>query len=145
MIELTHNGKTLSIANWSKLTNILPDTIRARRKAGWPDAACLGFEPPPRHMHNGHMVRNPCLADKRSTEPPEPLLIVTKTVEVIDGSTVGKNAKRIRRKLGVTQEQAAKDLMCPEYPKYERGERRWTEEMIERFNAVAAGWVVQDG
>lgn len=144
MIQLEHNGKRLYIANWARILNIQPDTIRARRKAGWSDAACLGFEPPPRIAHRGHMVRSAMLCDKRSTEPPEPLQVVTKTIEVIDCETVGKNAKRIRRKLGVTQEQAAKDLGYPDYPKCERGERKWTEELIDRFNRVAAGWVVSN-
>lgn len=145
MIELTYNGKTLSVGNWAKLRRIKPDTIRSRKVRGHSDAVCLGYELFPRKRREKPVPPDSTLAKKQSANPPETLVAQTVLIEVIDSIAVGKEAKRIRRAAGVTQQQAMAQMRVGEYDKLERGERQWTDALIERFNAVAAGWVVQDG
>lgn len=142
MIELTHNGKRLTIGNWAKIRRIKPDTIRARKKRGYSDAVCLGYELPPRV--NTLIPHDATLAKKRSSNPPETLTVQMTVIEIIDSVAVGRNAKRIRRAAGVTQANAGKQMNVGEYDKLERGERKWTEALIDRFNAVAAGWAVSN-
>lgn len=41
-VYLTYNGKTQSIAQWSKELGIKETTIRSRHNRGWLDTECLG-------------------------------------------------------------------------------------------------------
>ena len=44
MITLTHEGKTLTISEWSKATGIYDRTIYYRFKKGWPADRCLAIK-----------------------------------------------------------------------------------------------------
>jgi hypothetical protein len=144
MIQLTHEGKTLSLANWARLRGLHPETVRVRKKRGWTDAQCLGFADPPRKPISNTSLFSKPLSFRKSGKPPDKLIAVTRLVEVIDSYTIAIEAKRIRRGCGVTQEQASVDMGMSKYASLENGNAKWTAELVAKFNAVAAGWVVSD-
>jgi hypothetical protein len=144
MMELTHEGKTLTVANWSRLRGLNPETVRVRKKRGWSDAQCLGFaDPPPRYTLDNLKIGKP-LSVKKNCNPPEELKLATRLVEVIDSLTIAIEAKRIRRGCGVTQEEAAQCMGFSTYGLLESGHKPWTADLVARFNRVAAGWVVSN-
>lgn len=136
-IELEYGGMTLSIHNWAKLRGIRRNAIRQRLKKGLPMAVVLGFEPVKRNTPPVHKPMT------RTNQPAEELKAITKPVEVIDSEAVGREAKRIRRACGVTQDDAAKDMRLKAYRLLECGRMKWTAELVAKFNAVAKTWFVE--
>lgn len=74
------------------------------------------------------------------------LTVVTKTIELIDRKAMGKQAREIRSKAGKTLREAAQEMgtTISGMDHLETGRRNWTTELIDRFNRVAAGWVVSN-
>jgi hypothetical protein len=137
---LTYAGKTLSIANWAKIRRMTKQKIYERLRRGWTVGEALEFDVREFHTNNGN--GRPRLI-RRRTEPPEELRAITKVVEIIDNEAVRRTAKKIRQSCGVTQKEAAAEIKIRCYELLENGKRKWTQPLIDRFNAVAKTWVVE--
>ncbi len=46
-VFLTANDQTHCVAEWAEILNLSPPLIAKRKRAGWPDAECLGFKERP--------------------------------------------------------------------------------------------------
>ena len=134
--QLTCNGRTQSLAKWSEERKLNPARIAMRIANGWPMEQALGFVPRQRKKK----PRTNQLTDFVG------LTVVTRTVELIDRKAMGKQAREIRSKAGKTLREAAQQMgtTISGMNHLETGRRKWTTELIDRFNAVAAGWVVQN-
>ena len=134
--QLTCNGRTQSLAKWSEERKLNPARIAMRIANGWPMEQALGFVPRQREKK----PRTNQLTDFPG------LTVVTKTIELIDCKAMGKQVRQIRDKAGKTLREASEALgmTISGLDHLEVGRRKWTTELIDRFNAVAAGWVVSN-
>jgi hypothetical protein len=134
--QLTCNGRTQSLAKWSEERKLNPARIAMRIANGWPMEQALGFVPRQRKKK----PRTNQLTDFCG------LTVVTKTIELIDCKAMGKQVRQIRDKAGKTLREASEALgmTISGLDHLEVGRLKWTTELIDRFNAVAAGWVVQN-
>lgn len=135
--RLTYDGRTQFLGEWAKERKLNPNRIVMRLAHGWPLDQALGFVPrkPERKPRTNQLKE---FAGLR---------VVIKTIEMIDRKAMGKQAREIRKKAGKTLRQAAADMgtTISGIDHLEIGRRNWTPELIEKFNRVAAGWVVQSG
>lgn len=234
MQQITFNGLTLFVANWSKMRGLAPNVIRYRMQAKWPVAQILGYEPrvidrqwkskiarryeyggenltvaewskksgiaaskiyerlkrgwtiaeaieaearkivriykgrkSKRYDFNGEwltvkqmaeiaQVNVKCVYNRLEKGLPIDLVMAPKhnkslgptltSVETlrpvesmqIDKVLTGQLAKEIRRAAGITQQDMRQLMSMKAYDHYERGERPWTVELIEKFNRVIA-------
>ena len=133
--KLTYDGRTQFVVQWAAETGKKPNVILARIALDWTVGEALGFVPRRRNHRRKNNLR----------EFPG-LKVVTKTIELIDRKAMGKQAREIRSKAGKTLREASEALgmTISGLDHLEVGRRKWTAELINRFNAVAAGWVVSD-
>ena len=115
-----HDGKNLTLKEWSVETGIPLKTIYNRRRLGLPLHMILAGDKAP---SMGPLVDQPEVLD---------------VVEyfALNHVEIGKLAKKIRRSIGMTQQQAARRMHFSRWDYFERGERPWTRELIDKFNAM---------
>jgi hypothetical protein len=138
IVQLTAGGKTLSIGNWAKVTGIIYRVIHRRYKSGWTHAQCVGIDPPPPVKHkSGPRCRCNNLTEVIVLQP------VVRLVEQIDYEATGLAARRIRKKAGLSIDEACESLGwgSSKLQNMETGCIKWTLDCIEHFNEVAKGWV----
>jgi len=139
VVRIKARGNVLSIRDWAAITGIAHHTIYDRFVNNkWPAEEALGFVP--------RVTRRPIGAFQRVSKLTEfqGLAAVTKTVEVLDSKAIGKQAMAVRKTAGLSRDQAANSLGLRPNTLYrlERGEQPWKPCVLERFNEVAKGWVV---
>lgn len=140
-ISLEIDGKELTITNWSKITKVNRKTIYCRHVAGWTPRQCVGFDPPPyRCWRRGKLGPKP---RKNNLTEFSPIQLATVNVVAVDNVATGQAVKEIRKRAGLSMEQAA-DLLGWGHGrmwKLEKGEIQWKQKHIDHFNTVAKGWV----
>jgi len=135
---LTHEEECRTVAEWAKLRNIPRGTINSRIYKGFPVAQCLGFEPVKGTTCGVYVGTN------QLTEfEPLTLLSVGWNPDVIDSRLIGSLAKDARIMAGRTQLQAANEMGMTNrgLSRLETGRISWTQNYIDRFNALASKWV----
>jgi hypothetical protein len=138
IVRIKARGNVLSIRDWSAITGIAHHTIYDRYVNNkWPALEALGFKPRVTRRAIGPFRRASKLTEFHG------LAAVMKTVEVLDSEEIGRQAMAVRKAAGLSRDQACQSLGLRPYALYrlERGEQPWKPEVLERFNAVAKGWV----
>ena len=138
IVRIKARGNVLSIRDWSAITGIAHHTIYDRYVNNkWPALEALGFKPRVTRRAIGPFRRASKLTEFHG------LAAVMKTVEVLDSEEIGRQAMAVRKAAGLSRDQACQSLGLRPYAlnRLERGEQPWKPEVLERFNAVAKGWV----
>ena len=117
-----HDGKNLTLKEWAAELDIPVKTIYNRRRQGLPL----------------EMVFAKRRAASMGPIAEQPLTLMPVELLTLDHVRIGKLAKKIRRSIGMTQQQAARLMHFSRWDYFERGERPWTRELIDKFNAMIA-------
>ena len=144
MMTATVDGLTLSFSNWAERTGIDADLMRWRKRNGWTDRQIVGVDPrPPQQPNAGSMRRGP-MHRLNVLFQFTPLELITRTVVQIDDRATGQECKRIRMAAGKSAEAAGREFGCSgdTIYKIESGGVAFTQVLLDRFNQIAAGWVV---
>jgi len=117
-----HDGKNLTLKEWAKKLGIPVKTIYNRKRQGLPL----------------DMVFSKTRAASLGPTTDRPKILTPVELLMLDDFSIGKMAKQIRRSIGMTQQKAAKLMHFARWDYFERGERSWTVELIEKFNLMIA-------
>ena len=139
-MQLTVDGITRSVANWQRTTGVEARVIRWRHKHGWTPRQCVEFDPPPpQRRGNNHPDRLNVLTEF------SPVPLIQTTIVRVDDKAIGLHCRRIRKAAGKCAAELAEEMGCSTSAVFhmEKGNRRFTQELLDRFNQIAAGWVVK--
>ena len=139
---LTVGDKSLSYANWAKITKLNPELIRSRKRRGWTPEQCVGFAPPPPIPKRKPGPTGPHRRPNNLKEF-EAIELKKIIVEQIDHLTIGAEVAIVRTIAGKTLQAAADACGWSEKHQWhlENGSMKWTAKSLETFNNVARGWV----
>ena len=142
-MQLTVDGLTLSYSSWEEKTGIVANTIRWRARNGWTPRQAVGYDPPPPARRTNHRKPGSWARPNLLTEF-SPVPLIETTVVRVDDKAIGQQCRRLRRTAGIPARLAAEAMGVSISAVFhmEGGKRRFTQELLDRFNQIAAGWVV---